>query len=808
MKYRMIIIIAIGILCLTHSVSAQELNAYYKSDKAYVDAKLNGLTIQEKEGKYGFTNTKGKFVIKPIFDEVKEFTNELAIIKYNGGWGMIDLHGNTIIQPKYKFGPLRLTYNLTPETQIVQCDIFRIGLNTDMVAVLYYKNGTYNVLNIQSHIKKDAYDFLIADMPSETLKQKGVAYGRTFIIKNDGTLTSADAMSSLVDVNNIAMKKGSDWVVFNIKCEETIVLPKYTDLLAVRRIGFIFRNTSTDTYSYIYRDKSKENFVLIKNAYGAPQESLFGNLTCIGCVGRDGTESFIVLNKSNAEIADNILSFKTIINGLVELTHWGGRKSLVNKEGKIITNSSMAFHKIAGNYIIVNQQHYLEQQAEMILGYGIIDSNGNILVPPVLEEKDIIINKDKYLIYGRHCTNQNFIFASSDGWYQEISVDNTTDLGKAVATYASKLDLNPNDAVAMKFWLSPSYKLCRHYANTQWGGKRWFREETFNDVIYTQPVLGLFYDKKNVHIGTLESVRNELHAMNNITGEFISVGPYDSYIICRMNEEGTPYLKIKDSEFDLCRLAQLLHGEKVDISINSISPSVAQDVIEAIYGEKGKMIPKRLGKLSDGKMLLKLESQGIVNLSTYISANVWYSLGRSVQKNLENIAHQTAAEKARTMQSNLVLLDIEKSEITKIIIIDSHYDPKYEEDYDIVVGRDGFYLFNSMYLARFNNEGDLLWEYGHDPANYLTAFDENESQVIIIGYNSAEKYYGRANPMTILINKETGDIISREVENCIIEGKVNPYWDNVVFIDNGYILQREDAKATNDNKYITKIVTL
>lgn len=812
MKYRIILTILLGLICFTYSLSAQELNAYYKSEKSYIDAKINGLKSQEKDGKYGFVNTKGKFVIKPIFEKVYEFTNELAIIKYNGKWGLIDLHGNTIIEPEYTNSPLKLTYKVTEDTDIIQCRIFKAKDNTNSVAVLYYKDGRYYVIDIKKHIREHLYDFLVTEMSDESLRAKGIAYGYTFMIRNDGVISIADAMSSVVDGNNIAVKQGNKWGVINVEFDDGGGLPNGTEIFDVKKVGFIFKQNATETYSYVYHDNHTKNFILMESIQTAPQEKLFGNLTCIRF--RDGNweEYYLILDKLNHEIANDIYSYKTIennqIKGLIELTHKGGSKSIVNENGIFITDGSTSFHKIKGKYIIVSQRHHGDTQTDDIVGYGIIDSQGNMLVPPVLKEDDIIIENDSYLICAKHCANRNIIFASSDGWYKEINKNDKIGLGEALSEFALKSTSSSNNIAPMKFMFSPSYKICRQYLNTHWRGMKWFREETFDGITYTQPVLGIFHDRKNVYPTSLKTINNELFGMNATTGEFVSVGPYDTYIIYRENENGTPYLKIRNSEFNLYKLARILYGEKGEMSLTSISPSEAQDVIDAVYGGSGKMAPKRIGELSNGKMLLKLESQGVVNPNTYIASTTWYSLGKSTQKHMENVAQQIAATRERTVQSNLILFDIENSEIDKILVLDSHFDPKYEEDYAILIGRDGFYLSNSIYLARFNNDGELIWEFGGDTANYLLGFDENDSQVIITGYNTAEKYYNKANPMTVLINKETGDIISREVESYMVEGKVNHYWERVVFIENGYILQREDPEATNENKYITKIVKL
>jgi uncharacterized protein (TIGR02145 family) len=52
-------------------------------------------------GKYGYIDNKGKFIIDCNFDVAKTFVNSKAIVKTDNGWGLINKRGN------YVFGPFR-----------------------------------------------------------------------------------------------------------------------------------------------------------------------------------------------------------------------------------------------------------------------------------------------------------------------------------------------------------------------------------------------------------------------------------------------------------------------------------------------------------------------------------------------------------------------------------------------------------------------------------------------------------------------------------------------------------------------------
>jgi hypothetical protein len=52
-------------------------------------------------GKYGFADSAGNFVIKPDFDNAREFLSEYTSVQIDTLWGVIDSKGKYKIKPKY-----------------------------------------------------------------------------------------------------------------------------------------------------------------------------------------------------------------------------------------------------------------------------------------------------------------------------------------------------------------------------------------------------------------------------------------------------------------------------------------------------------------------------------------------------------------------------------------------------------------------------------------------------------------------------------------------------------------------------------
>jgi len=53
------------------------------------------------DGKYGYINQTGNFIIQPQFEDADSFSEGLAAVRINGKYGYIDKTGQILIEPQF-----------------------------------------------------------------------------------------------------------------------------------------------------------------------------------------------------------------------------------------------------------------------------------------------------------------------------------------------------------------------------------------------------------------------------------------------------------------------------------------------------------------------------------------------------------------------------------------------------------------------------------------------------------------------------------------------------------------------------------
>ena len=844
MKQKLTIILMLA-FCFISQMSAQTLNTYYPSEKAYEDAKTNGLKIQSKNGKYGFVNAKEKFIIKPIFDEVTKFQSQLSMVKYNGKWGVIDLHGRTVIEPKYTTKPQCLKYN---GQDVTQCIILQNNNDSKSVGVISNIDGEYIVIDMKKHIHLNKQDIFITDTISPikttfihqdsdnnessnlfnnsldtdgdgvpnheddcpatagTIECKGcpdtdgdgvpdseddcptiagsiewrgclscqektnfIAYkkpntisGPAYIIDNEGRLIIIDNLIDIIDTDIIILSNGYTISALNKKTGIITVIPKqyssiYRSMLfTTTKNGVIFRADNYSSYGLLlYYDYSTNNFVSTIE-YDIYEDTL-GNLTYIYCGDHEG---YRILNSSNNKtIGDGIRRIEKYKDGKLHTicnsntfgsnSTWDKNNFDDNYNYILLTHSNSSDIKtlIKRDGSIIYSGKSIEIISKYIIyheesrGYGILDMNGKNLLPAIVKRQDIVIENDSYFI----CAE----LYNSPEYYRNRDKENPTIIFASSDGWYETVSISEENKIRNMFDnllqnkkldtinITPMYSTIppsyKPTLNYCYTPSSWFEEEIIDGITYTQPISMFFYNNK------YDKKRYE-ECIEQKNGRYTKdLDIFDIYIIRRINEDGKFYLKYKESAFELNEL--LLDS----------------------WFYCDKILPNHLAILSNEKILF---SFGV----DYVWKNLIHTINNST----------------------IFLFDPQNPQNVKKIESKQHAGYK-----NIRIAEDGFYLFNSSFIAKYNNNGECIWDFGFKEEEYFTDFDMNDKYVIITGYNTIEKYYAKPNPMTVLLNKQTGEIVKRSVESYMTDGNINHYWTNVALFKNGYALQR----IRNVNQY-------
>lgn len=58
--------------------------------------------VQGVNGKYGFVNNGGYYVVKATYDEARQFVNDFAAVCRNGKWGFLKMNGSRLTRCVYQ----------------------------------------------------------------------------------------------------------------------------------------------------------------------------------------------------------------------------------------------------------------------------------------------------------------------------------------------------------------------------------------------------------------------------------------------------------------------------------------------------------------------------------------------------------------------------------------------------------------------------------------------------------------------------------------------------------------------------------
>jgi WG containing repeat len=154
----------------------------------------NGLRIIQRQGKFGFVDSRGRLVIPNRYDSMKPFSESMAAFKLLGKWGYINLEDKIICNPSFDFaGDFLDGYAIVSKNKkfglIDKTGTGKLSFSYDSIIrsgnrLLIYLSGKKGVATTEGKILVEArYDFL-TPLPNGQLL---VGIDNTFgVISEDG----------------------------------------------------------------------------------------------------------------------------------------------------------------------------------------------------------------------------------------------------------------------------------------------------------------------------------------------------------------------------------------------------------------------------------------------------------------------------------------------------------------------------------------------------------------------------------------------------------------------------------------------
>ncbi len=202
-------------------------------------------TLQDEERKYfedyippqhnwGYIDEMGKWAIKPIFDDVREFSEELGAVNLDGKWGYIAKDGEVKIEPQF-----RSARSFTQGRAIVQkmdLSFQIIKRSGDTIPIFPYEK-IYPYSNDLALVIKNGYYGYIDTMGNEVIECKyekaqtfelGKAIvsenGKAGIISKEGHWLIAPEWDDIKNGNGswVVLQKGNEIIFHNLLSEESV----------------------------------------------------------------------------------------------------------------------------------------------------------------------------------------------------------------------------------------------------------------------------------------------------------------------------------------------------------------------------------------------------------------------------------------------------------------------------------------------------------------------------------------------------------------------------------------------------------
>ena len=219
----------------------------YSTIEAVLKTESAGVIIT-KGGKYGVINLNGQTIIEPKYDELKEAKSGIFIYKKNGKYGIIDASGNERISAQYT----NITYQESADMYIAEkenfeSDIIDSNFDVELTGMLIEFNSEDGYIKIKNQDDVQYYNFKYEEKKDTEI----FANHTLFLKKQNGKYGFVDKQGNVVvdyqyddateqnDYGFAGIKKDGKWG--SIDSKGTIVQEPIYNLDSYLLVNFIGR---------------------------------------------------------------------------------------------------------------------------------------------------------------------------------------------------------------------------------------------------------------------------------------------------------------------------------------------------------------------------------------------------------------------------------------------------------------------------------------------------------------------------------------------------------------------------------------
>lgn len=338
-----------------------------------------GLAYFSSDGKYGYIDKSGNEVIKPLYDDAGYFQNGIAKVRQGCKIGAIDKSGKEIVQPIYDDVSINKNLIITELNHKYGC------INSSGVDVLMPKYDSISVEENNMVIFTTKEKWGLADANGNVILNPLYDY-MELIPEKDFAIIEQNSKRGIIDYNGmIRVPLKYDSVSYDSQNNGKLISVTLKD-----KMGFLSLSDYTEKIPLIYDYAS--NF-------------------CNGLASVELGKKYGVIDENGSIVVPfEYDSTKIYDNGIISLKR-NNQYDLADTNGKVITKNQYDSIELKGSCFIVETNDI----------YGVLDLNGNIVIPPtynyISENYNNVYNSPNCYIttkYGDQSVNNSILITNDD----------------------------------------------------------------------------------------------------------------------------------------------------------------------------------------------------------------------------------------------------------------------------------------------------------------------------------------------------------------------------------------------------------